>query len=233
MALNTCWPAPGSRDAAHRIPVGRFCGTAGSYAMICRSGQHGPTNARQICRDRRALEFPVANWPRHPYTLRAKRKLSDAGFCSPQALAATRKATGKGIEETSLTRFRSGISCAFYEFRSHSDRTAAGQSSDARSPIGRGQMARRRTTRDAIEQDDCRFATLQLSAMTSHIGALKAELLRAPTPKPFASHCATRRIPVLRHPLVGARRRGVHYGYQENAGGCHPPGRNTDCRHSG
>ncbi len=187
----------------------KFVVTAGPWSFLLPIGRDIPTRLR------RSASFP------------------DAGFCSLRLSTAARKATGNGIEETSLLWFRSGNSCAFYEFRSHSGRTAARQSSDAGSPIGRGQMARRRTIRDAIEQDDCRFATLQLSAMTNHIGALKAELLRAPTPKPFASHCATRRIPVLRRPLVGARRRGVHYGYQENAGGCHPPGRNTDCRHSG
>jgi hypothetical protein len=94
-------------------------------------------------------------------------------------------------------------------------------------------MARKRTKRDAIELSDCRFVTQHLPAMTITTGAFKAELLRATHPKPFASHSATARMPVSPRLSVGARARGVHYGYQENAGGCHPPGRNTDCRHIG
>jgi hypothetical protein len=92
-------------------------------------------------------------------------------------------------------------------------------------------MARRRTERDAIEQDDCRFALLHFPAMTMHLSAQKAELVCALTPKPFASRSATRRRPVRWTSVVGARVRGAHYGDQENAGGCHPSRRNTDCRY--
>lgn len=112
-------------------------------------------------------------------------------------------------------------------------RTAAATPSGCGSPIGRGHMARRRIERNAIELNDCRFATLQLPAMTTYTGAPKAELPRAPTPKPYASHSAISGRPFPRLRLGGARVRGVHNGYQENAGGCHPPGRNTDYRHSG
>jgi hypothetical protein len=93
-------------------------------------------------------------------------------------------------------------------------------------------MARMRTKRDAIDVNDCRFAMLHLPAMTIYAGAPNTCVSRAFTFKPFASHSAMRRMPVSRRPLVGARARGVYYGYQENAGGCHPPGRNTDCRYS-
>ena len=65
------------------------------------------------------------------------------------------------------------------------------------------------------------------SIAEDHIGALRAISL-----EPLASHGATPGGPVRRSIGVGARRRGVPlHGYQENAGGCHPPGRNTDCRH--
>lgn len=99
------------------------------------------------------------------------------------------------------------------------------------SPKGRGQMARRRTKRDAIKQFDCRFAVLHLSVMTKRIDAPEAELGRAPILKPFASHSANKGNPASRIPLAGGRARGVHYDDQENAGGRHPPGRNKDCRY--
>lgn len=93
---------------------------------------------------------------------------------------------------------------------------------------GRGPMALRRTKRDAIRTTDCAFVMSLTSATASqNIGAFCATPL-----KPFASQGAIRMRPACRTVLVGARRRGVQsYGYKENAGGCHPPGRNTDCRH--
>lgn len=61
---------------------------------------------------------------------------------------------------------------------------------------------------------------------------LGASLDCASTLKPGAAHGATHGGPVRRTRSVGARRPGVNlYGYQKNAGGWHPPGRNTDCRH--
>ncbi len=211
-----------------RRPDGTTLRRDRSYAMICRRGQPAHINLP----GRSDSDFPVANRSQHPYTLEGKRELLArpvwAVFGPPQR-------RGRGAVRERRVFSGTGSEAAFpalrYEFRFLSDRTVVGVMYVADNPIGRGQMARKRTRRDAIEHDDCRFAMLHLSALINHTGAHEAELLRAPTPKPFASHCATRRGPAIRNPLVGARARGVFYGYQENAGGCHPPGRNTDRRH--
>ncbi|MCS6762576.1 MAG: hypothetical protein MO846_11950, partial [Candidatus Devosia symbiotica] len=47
-------------------------------AMICRSSQPATDNASQYCRRAWLLEFPIAIWLRHPYTLGVKRKLLSA-----------------------------------------------------------------------------------------------------------------------------------------------------------
>src|SRR5690606_13176792 len=131
-------------------------------------------------------------------------------------------ATGGSVQEG-----RCGFSARLEEFRPQG-RTVAGLSGH---PIGRGQMARRRSIRDAIEDTDCRFASPTMPALTIIIQALNVRGSRPSTLNPFAPQCATPRMPPIRRPLVGARVRGAHYGDQENAGGCHPPGRNTDCRY--
>jgi hypothetical protein len=93
-------------------------------------------------------------------------------------------------------------------------------------------MARRRTKRDAIEMNDCRFASPYLPAMTEFAGAQNVRGSRPIVFNTFAPQRAEPGSPVRRLTPFGARVRGVYYGNQENAGGCHPPGRNTDCRHS-
>lgn len=179
------------------------------------------------------FDFPVANQTQHPYTLMVEALASSQTNLRGQiATTSGLEVAGRRGETAPETRIRCGKSCASIGI-SVSREPDGCQRPSASNPIGRGQMARRRTKRDAIEITDCRFAMLHLPALTISAGAPNAEVSR-PTPlKPFASHCATGRTPVFRRPLVGARARGVHYGYQENAGGCHPPGRNTDCRYSG
>jgi hypothetical protein len=93
-------------------------------------------------------------------------------------------------------------------------------------------MARRRTKRDAIDTADCRFASPFLPAMTEFAGAQNVRGSRPIFFNTFAPQRAEPGLPVRRLPSFGARVRGVNYGNQENAGGCHPPGRNTDCRYS-
>ena len=93
------------------------------------------------------------------------------------------------------------------------------------------------TKPDAIKLSDCAFVMHRspVQAFHSHSGACATASSGASCAIDFtqyASHGATLRSPVRRAFVVGARRRGVlFYGYQENAGGCHPPGRNTDRRH--
>src|SRR5688572_23314837 len=75
---------------------------------------------------------------------------------------------------------------------------------------------------------------LPAQAFHSSSGARAADpgVIDAKTLEPSASHGATVRSPVRRTHAAGARRRGVSfYGYEANAGRCHPPGRDPYSRH--
>ena len=94
--------------------------------------------------------------------------------------------------------------------------------------IGRGRMTRGSTKPDAMHSQACAFVIARPSVdrLTSHGCASGALSLN-----PLAAHGAALRSPVRRVRSVGARRPGASvYGYQQNAGGWHPPGRNTDRR---
>ena len=94
--------------------------------------------------------------------------------------------------------------------------------------IGRGWMTTGSTKPDAKHFSACAFVIARPPA---------ARLARtdcasgAPSLNLLAAHGATQRSPVRRARAVGARRPGAQFnGYQKNAGGWHPPGRNPDCR---
>jgi hypothetical protein len=92
---------------------------------------------------------------------------------------------------------------------------------------GRDRMTRGSTKPDAMHFQACAFVIARPPVdrlLASHERASGALSLN-----PLAAHRAERRSPVRRVRSVGARRPGASvYGYQENAGGWHPPGRNTD-----
>jgi hypothetical protein len=93
---------------------------------------------------------------------------------------------------------------------------------------GRDRMTRGSTKPDAMPFQACAFVIARppVDRLASHERAFGALSLN-----PLAAHRAERRSPVRRGRSVGARRPGaIIYGYQENAGGWHPPGRNTDRR---
>src|SRR5690349_11705399 len=98
-------------------------------------------------------------------------------------------------------------------------------------------MAIGQTKSDAIPNSGCAFvvevpAAVALQSRGGARAVAFAGASRAILLKPFASHYATPGGPVRRSIGVGARRRGdLVYGYKAHAGGCHPPGRNTDRRH--
>ena len=94
--------------------------------------------------------------------------------------------------------------------------------------IGRGRMTKGSTKPDALHSQACAFVIARppVDRLASHGCAFGALSLN-----PLAAHRAERRSPVRRVRSVGARRPGASvYGYQKNAGGWYPPGRNTDRR---
>jgi len=101
----------------------------------------------------------------------------------------------------------------------------------------KGLMATGRTNSDAIPNSGCPFVFSRPGAFALHIhggvrAATRPGAQRASFLDLYASHGATPGGPACRSVGVGARRRGVPlHGYQENAGGWHPPGRNTHRRH--
>ena len=94
--------------------------------------------------------------------------------------------------------------------------------------LGRGRMTTGSTKPDAKPFSACAFVIARppvdrLASSRCAFGALSLN--------PSAAHGAPQRSPVRRVRSVGARRPGASvYGYQKNAGGWHPPGRNTDRR---
>ena len=149
-----------------------------------------------------------------------------------RAATSGRKVAGRRGKHAVCSRSRSGNPASHQRISAFTGRTVAAKTIGC-DPIGRGQMAHGRTKRDAIDTTDCRFVTNYRAATTAQLGATDISVASATSLNPFASHGALHRTPARRRPLVGARRRGaLYYGYQENAGGCHPPGRDPDCRHS-
>ena len=106
---------------------------------------------------------------------------------------------------------------------------AARRSSGAH--LGRGWMTTGSTKPDAMPVSACAFVIAAQPVL--NLGIPHGAIFRCATPlKPLAAHGATQRRPVRRFRSVGARRPGAPLnGYQKNAGGWHPPGRNADRRH--
>src|SRR5690606_34889110 len=106
----------------------------------------------------------------HPYTLDVRRMLPAEPVCVARWAndSGARKWPAQGNEEKSRRLVQKRQIPRFATNFGPPGRTAAIHPRMRGGPIGRGQMARRRTKRDAIEFADCRFATLHLSAVTTH-----------------------------------------------------------------
>ena len=170
-------------------------------------------------------EFSIANQRQAPYTLLLRR-------------AAARTPRDHGIGRSRNARRQRDLrwyaevpdAAHFTASRSFRPRSGRAVRRVSGAHIGRGWMTTGSTKPDATPLFACAFVITArpVSRLDISIGA---NCLRASTHKRLAAHGATQRRPARRFRSVGARRPGVLNGYQKNAGGWHPPGRNPDCRH--
>jgi hypothetical protein len=113
----------------------------------------------------------------------------------------------------------------------------SGRQATAGRSQGRGLMASGQSIGDAKHHSVRavvfdRAPALVLLSVTGGSAALRSGAHGALSLEPFVSRGKPTGRPACRLMTVGARRRGVtFYGYKAHAGGWHPPGRNTDCRH--
>src|SRR3569832_27083 len=170
-------------------------------------------------------EFSIANQQQGSYTLLLRRTVAPAP-CD-HGVADSRKA-----KRQRDLRCNTNVPDAAHLAASTSFRPVPGRAV-RRVPgdhIGRGWMTTGSTKPDAMPLPACSFviAAQPVACLGFTHGAHPGAL----TLKPEAAHGARHGSPARRVRSVGARRPGVIlYGYQKNAGGWHPPGRNTDCRH--
>jgi hypothetical protein len=170
-------------------------------------------------------EFSIANQQQGSYTLLLRRTVAPAP--RDHGVAHSRKARRQRDLRRTADVPNAAHLTASTSFRPVSGRAVRRVSGDH---IGRGWMTTGSTKPDAMPLSACAFviAARPVSRLGFTLGASPG----ASTLKPMAAHGARHRSPVRRVRSVGARRPGVSLnGYQKNAGGWHPPGRNADRRH--
>ena len=166
-------------------------------------------------------DFLVANWPQQTYTLIPRRTVFSPGARSAWPFPEIEDDRGTCAQSCeSRMRHISPPRRVFGPVYRAERRAGHGRH------IGRGRMTTGSTKPDAKHDFACAFVIARppvdrLVSTRCAFGALSLN--------PLAAHGAALRSPVRRARSVGARRPGAHFnGYQKNAGGWHPPGRNTD-----
>ena len=169
-------------------------------------------------------EFSVANRRQRSYTLDPRRTVSAPGRRSAWPFPESPMAEG-------LARISASLGCGtFHRLDEFSALLRAERAHHILvRHIGRGRMTTGSTKPDALLSIACAFVIARPPA--PHL-ASSARLSGAVQLNPSAAHGMTHRRPVRRSRIAGARRPGASlYGYQTNAGGRQPPGRNTDRRY--
>jgi hypothetical protein len=169
-------------------------------------------------------DFSVANRPQGSYTLGPRRTVFSPGARSAWPFPEIDEDRGTCADfRESQMRHISPPRRVFGPVYRAERRAGNG------SHLGRGRMTTGSTKPDAKHVSACAFVIAR--PPVDRLVATSRCALGALSLNPTAAHGAPQRSPARRVRSVGARRPGAHFnGYQKNAGGWHPPGRNTDRR---